>query len=205
LLSVNLRQDGNFVSVNPQPPAPPVNAPVSTEAPQPPPAGRNGLAIAGFILAILIAPIGFILSLIGLIQAARRGQKGKVLASLGLVISILIMAGVGLAVVALGKNVTTVADPGCVSGKQVILDNKVDATDAAGLKTQLQTVISGLNSAAAKAKHDNVRSAMTKLAGDYNELLQALNNGTQPAADLESRVDADAQAIDSLCTVGGAK
>lgn len=193
------------MSINPQPPGPPTYSPAAPDAPAAPPAGRNGLAIAGFILAFLIAPIGFILSLIGLIQAARRGQKGKVLATLGLVISVLIMAGTGLVVATLGKNATTVADPGCVSGKQAILDNKVDATDAATLKTQLQTVINGLNSASGKAKHDNVRNAMTKLSGDYNELLQAVNNGTQPAADLQSRIDADAQAVDSLCTLGGAK
>src|SRR5256885_6295990 len=107
--SQNMQQPG-------YPPAPP-------PPPGPPPQnqGTNGLAIAGFILAFLFAPLGFILSLIGAITAGKRGQKGKGLAISGIVLSLVFMVG-GVAVIALAAN-STKLDPGCTTGKQAILDN----------------------------------------------------------------------------------
>jgi hypothetical protein len=174
-------------------------------APSAPAPGRNGLAIAGFIFAFLFAPIGFILSLIGLIQAGARHQKGKVLASLGLVISLLIMGGVTAVFFTVGKNVLTVADPGCVAGKTVIMSAANLPNDPAALKTQLQTMVTGLNAAAAASQHDNVRTALKALSDDYAQLGKAIDSGNQPPADLETKVTDHANAIDALCTLGAAK
>jgi hypothetical protein len=195
---------------SPQPTAPPAGYPAPGGYPTAAPAqqGTNGLAVAGLILAFLVAPIGFILSLIAMIQTSRRRQKGRGLAIAGLVISLLAMASgaVAIAVVAatVGKNITTVADPGCTAGKDVIMNTASMPSDPASVKAQLQTAVDGLNAAAAKAEHDNVRNAMKALAGDYNQLVQALNTGTAPPADLEQKVATDAEQIDSLCTIGGA-
>ena len=160
----------------------------------PPKKTTSGLAIAGFILAFLLAPIGFILSLIGLIVAGSRGQKGKGLAIAGMIVSVLFMAIAGVAIVTLGGNLTTIADPGCTSGKATILDNASKVSDPAGL----QTMIDGLNAAAGKATHSNVHDAMKTLADDYTKL----QTGDTDSAFLD-KVTTDAKAIDTLCTFGG--
>ncbi len=180
---------------------PPPVAPFPPVAPPPAAQGTNGLSIAGFILAFIAAPIGFILSIIGVAVAGRRGQKGKGLAIAGIVISVLIM-GAGIAgVVALGDKVETLTDPGCLAGKSAMLDNasKVNSPDTT--KQGLQATIDGLNSAAGKAKHDNVRSAVQAVSADYSELLKDVNSGTAPSQQLSDRLDADASKLDSLCTV----
>jgi hypothetical protein len=186
------------------PSAPAAGYPAATPEPQ---QGTNGLAVAGLILAFLMAPIGFILSIIALIQTGKRRQKGKGLAIAGVIVSVLAMATwITVLVVVfatVGKNVATVADPGCTSGKEVIMNTASMASDPASVKTQLQTAVDGLNAAAAKAKHDNVRGAMKALADDYNQLLQAINTGSQPPAELEKKLEADANKIDELCTIGG--
>lgn len=67
--------------------------------PTPPQPKWNGLAIAGFILSFLGGPVGLILSVVGLNQAKRTGEKGAGLAVAGIVIGALNMVlGVILAV-----------------------------------------------------------------------------------------------------------
>lgn len=50
-------------------------------------AADNGLAIAGFILAFLLAPLGLILSLVGLNKSKEVGGQGRDLAIAGIVVS----------------------------------------------------------------------------------------------------------------------
>jgi hypothetical protein len=176
--------------------------PAFPTAPEPPKRG-NGIAIAGLILAFLVAPVGLILSIIGLVRSGQRGRRGIAIA--GLVIS-LIFTGIGaaIAVVAL-KNINTVLDPGCTTAKSAILDNDTSASDPATLKRSLQATISGLTDAENKAQHDNVRTAVKNVLDDYQQLLNSVNSRTQPPAGLEDKLTADANAIDNLCTVGGAQ
>jgi hypothetical protein len=174
------------------PPMPPVQPPKST----------SGVAIAGFILAFLIAPLGLILSIVGLVQTGGGRRKGKGLAIAGVVISLLLIIGSGALILAVGNKVATLADPGCTTGKAAILDNADKLSSQDTIKDGLQATITGLASAQAKAKHDNVRNAMKALDDDYTQLLSAVTNGTQPAANLQAKIDADAKTIDSLCSVG---
>jgi hypothetical protein len=182
-------------------------APYAAPAPQ---QGTNGLAIAGLILAFLIAPVGFILSIIALIQTRKRQQKGRGLAIAGVIVSVLSMLASIAIVVAIfatvGKNVATVADPGCVAGKEAITKaaSAPTSTDPEATKAQLQTAIDELNAAATKAEHDNVRQAMKALADDYSAIVRAINTGTVPPSDLMDKVQTDANKIDELCTIGGA-
>jgi len=162
--------------------------------PAPPQRGTSGLAIAGLILAFLMAPIGFILSLIAVFKTGRGRSKGRGLAVAGLIVSVLIIAG-GTTVAVLVAN-STVADPGCVDGKAAIL-NSASNVDP----TSLKTTIDELNAAAAKAEHDNVRAAMKALADDYSQMREAMTTGKIPAG-LQEKVTADANAIDVLCTIG---
>jgi len=43
---------------------------------------------------------------------------------------------------------------------------------------------------------------MTALSDDYSKLLQAVESGTAPDAGLESKMNTDAQAMDTLCSFG---
>src|SRR5690349_9287363 len=173
--------------------------------PAPPRKSTNGLAVAGFILAFLMAPIGLILSIVGLIQAGRRQQKGKGLAIGGVVVSLLSIISVTVAVVALGSAASTLADPGCTTGKAAVLDNQAklsDPSDVEGMKAGLQATITGLIDAAAKAKHENVRNAAKALADDYTQLLNALTAAAAPDANLTGKIETDGRTFDSLCSLG---
>ena len=164
-------------------------------APTPPQPGMSGLAIAGFILAFLVAPIGFILSLIAVFKTGAGRQRGRGLAIAGLIISVLIVAGAVTAGVLVANS--TVADPGCVAGKAAILDNS-KVNDA----KSFQATIDGLNAASAKAKNDDVRAATKAMADDYSQLLKATQTGKMPAG-IQEKLEKDGATIDSLCSIGG--
>lgn len=171
-----------------------------------PPQGTSGLAIAGLILAFLFAPIGFLLSLIAFFTTGKGRKQGKGLAVAGLVVSLVVMGiGAALAFTVL-KNVTTVADPGCTQGKDVILSyaDVGSDTDPDAMTTKLQTLITGLDKAAASAEHDEVRTAMKALGDDYRQLLKSIPTGQVPPT-LTDKVAEDANKIDELCTIGGAQ
>ncbi len=186
----------------------PTGYPAPVGYPQPE-QGRNGLAIAGLILAILFAPLGFVLSLIGFIQAGKRGQKGRGMALAGMIIGFAFSAiGIAIVVVAglfIGKNITTVADPGCIKGKEVILTaTDVPQNDPAAARQHIQNVVTGLDEAISKSEHDSVRKALQAIRGDFATLVKSLDTGTLPPSDLETQVQAHANRVDELCTIGGA-
>ncbi len=168
--------------------------------------GTNGLAIAGLILAFLMWPIGLILSIVALVQTRRRNQKGRGLAIGGIVVSVL--AGVLsivliVAAFATVKNIDTIADPGCTSGKAAVLKlDNLPSNDVPKMKAQLQQAVADLNTASAKAKDARVRDAMKTMAGDITQLLQGLDSGNMPAG-MEDKMTRDGSKIDELCTIGG--
>jgi hypothetical protein len=172
---------------------PPFNEQSHPAAPAPQP-GTSGLAVAGLIFAFLVAPLGFILSLIAVFKTGAGRRKGRGLAITGLIVSVLIIAG-GATVAAVVLN-STVADPGCVAGKSAILDNSTTVN-----AKSLQATVDGLKAAVAKAKHDNVRSATSALADDYTQLLKATKTGNVPTG-LEDKITKDGDTFDSLCSIG---
>jgi hypothetical protein len=172
---------------------PPSQGQQAYPAPQPQP-GTSGLAIAGLILAFLMAPLGFILSLIALFKTGAGKRKGRGLAIAGLIVSVLIMAG-GLTVGLLVAN-STVVDPGCTAGKTAILDSANNADPKS-----LQGTVDSLNAAAAKAKHDDVRAATKALADDYAQMLKGMQSGKMPDGIVE-KVGTDGAKFDSLCSLG---
>lgn len=175
------------------------------------PRGTSGVAVAGLVLSVLFFPLGFLLSLIALLLTGKGGKKGRGLAVTGLLISLVVGGGVGFVynkyIKDNLKNISTLTDPGCDKGKDVILAGPTinDSTDPAAVKTNLQTIITGLDAAAAASKNADVKAAITALSKDYGQLVTALTKGTVPPADLITRVEADGNRIDELCTIGGAK
>jgi hypothetical protein len=185
------------VSLDAQLPPPAGQPSYQTPPPAPQQQGTSGLAITGLILAVFIAPLGFILSLIAIFKTGAGKAKGRGLAIAGLIISTLEIVGFVLLVVFVFKTVSNskVLDAGCTGGKDAIFKSSATA-DA----TTVQATIDGLNAAAAKSKHDDVKAATLALAGDYTALLKALKGGDAPA-DLQAKITADAEKFDSLCTI----
>lgn len=169
--------------------------------------GRSGLAIAGFILAFLLPPLGLILCLIGMVQAGKSGQKGKVLAGIGMAVSLVFIGGTIALVVLIGKEAKTLADPGCSIGKSAILDNADkagDASDITAFGNAVQATIDGLDKAAAKAKDKEVRTAMKDTADAYRAVLEGTKTGNL-TEEMTTKMTTTASRIDELCTIGGAE
>lgn len=165
----------------------------------PPPAPEqktSGLAIAGLIFAFLIAPLGFVLSLIAIAKTGTGKAKGRGLAIAGTIISILGMIGWALLItLVFAVSNSKVLDAGCTDGKDALIKSST-AVNA----TTVQQTIDGLTAAAAKSKHDDVKAATLALADDYKALLAGLKTGDMPA-DLEAKITADANKFDSFCTI----
>jgi len=148
------------------------------EAPQ-----SNGVAVAGFVLAILFAPVGLILSIVGLVKSGKVGGKGRVLSVFGIIISLaFIGAGTAVAVV-VTKEVVKVTQPGCINGKSAILDNSAKLDSDATKVEGFQATIKGLNDAAAEATDPQIRDAMKATADDYQAALDALQGKAERPAD----------------------
>jgi hypothetical protein len=130
------------------------------------------------------------------------------LAVLGLIISLLITGGVvSIFYVVKDKvrNISTITDPGCIKGKEVILENGDLGGDEGQLKVKLTAVISGMDSAVAAAENADVRAAMKALGDDCRQLEAAANGGDRGPADLEAGIKTHADRVGELCTLGGAQ
>lgn len=184
-------------------PSSPYSAPVVPA----PPTGGNGFAVASLITGILpLPPLGLIFGFLGLSQAKKIGGTGKGMAIIGIVLSILWIGGIAAITPSLidtGKKVAKAVDPGCVSATNLSVDAaskmRADSSDLGALKTDLSDIVTGLKDAAGKSKNGTASTAITKLAGDYQELLDDLNNTTAPSADLQSRLTTDGRAVDTAC------
>jgi hypothetical protein len=167
--------------------------------PRPQP-GTNGLAIAGLVLAVLLAPVGLILSVVGLVQARRRGEKGRGLAITGILVSTLLTASVGVAAHAAYENVSTLIDPGCTVANSTMRDNHDMVRSPATLLEGLRAIAVGLASAERQAKDDEVRAAVQALRRDYSRLIASVEAGQAPDPSLASALKTEAADFDALCS-----
>ena len=187
----------------------PVGMPPSPYGPynQPPPPmmpQTNGFATAGLILGILpTGLIGLIFSILGLNRAGKVGGVGKTKALVGLILSILWMIGGTVGIIALGGDVVKRLDPACISaeGYGSTLESKMnaDSGNVDALKKDLQDAVTELNTDAGKTSNATTKAAIQKFAGDIQELLDDLNNGTAPSEDLTTRLTTDGNAVDTAC------
>jgi len=184
---------------------------------------RNGFAVAGIVLAILIWPLGLVFSIIGLAKSKARAGVGRALSIVGIVISLIIgAASIGLVVVAARS---PAADPGCLAaendaraltGKITADDNAIsrDQGNASAEKadinrfiTDMQTLQSELNAAKAEAHHQSVQAKIGAMSTDLGIVvsdLQAIQRGdTSKVSQLDAaagRLQGDGSAIDSICS-----
>lgn len=171
--------------------------------PPPPPLTpqTNGFATAGLILGILpTGVIGLIFSILGLVRAPKVGGLGRTRALIGLILSVLWMVG---GVVAVTSNLSKRLDPACISaeGYGSTLESKMNADQGNidALKQDLQDAVTELNTDAAKTSNATTKAAILKFSGDIKELLDDINNGTAPSADLTTRLTTDGNAVDTAC------
>lgn len=164
--------------------------------PYPPPTAArdrlSGLAVTGFILSFLIVPLGFVLSLVAIFRTGPGKARGRGLAVAGTVLSLLFI-GIGTAIVVTLAN-SKQADPGCVEAKDAIIHT------AQGPKPQaLEAAATQLREAAGKAKHDDVKAAVTAIGDDFAQLATSAKSGSLPDG-IEEKVAEDAARVDELCT-----
>ena len=171
--------------------------------PTAPPKGSNGFAVAGLVFGILPTPLfGLIFSIVGLVRAKAAGGAGRAMAIVGLILSI-IWAGVITAVtVAVIPHAVKAADPGCLAADTAIarIDSKMntDTGNPTALKADLQDAVTSLNAAAAKSNRAETRRAISAMAADFQQLVQAMDSGNLPA-DFETKIEADGAAVDTAC------
>jgi len=186
----------------------------------------NGFAVAGIVLAFLLAPLGLIFAIIGLVKSGARDGAGKVLSIVAIVFS-LIVGGLGtVGVVAISNS--TVADPGCRAAENgaramtstMKADDQAlskDGNNPAAEKTDLkkfgdhlQTFLTQLNAAKAEAKHQSVKDKIGQATGDLSGMLtamQAVEKGDTGQANkvdfYANKLDSDGTAIDQICVPFG--
>lgn len=190
----------------------------------PPTAPTNGLAIAGFVTAIVFWPAGLILSIAGLVRSSKIGRAGRGLAIAGIVLSV-VLGGCSIALVLKIAN-SPAGDPGCKASKsaiatyQPILDteerklvndeanNEVDVdSDIEYYANDLRVLLEALPGIATPGIHPSVKQAITTLEESLQAniaLLQATMNADSNQIPLEpalaTQLGADETALDNACS-----
>ena len=203
---------------------------VAPESPAPAPTaskqvrqGSNTVAVVGLVFAVLVWPLGTILSLSGLIRSGKLGGAGRTAGIVGLVLSLLVGAG---STAFLVLNHHTPVDPGCVTAEAGVTAFRTHVTtdqaaiqnaEALDNETLLDTDIDGLVNdmitdegvihkaapAATSVELQNADSAMdsdlqTVITG-YQALQQGDTSQTTQTTTASSAVLTDATTIDGLC------
>jgi hypothetical protein len=161
---------------------------------------RSGLAVAA-LCTFFLPLVGLVLSIFAMVKTGPGKMAGRGLAVTALVLSILATLFWGFVGYKVGSK-TSALDPGCTNGKAAILDGmkKFDsdaaASDETAMTADIQTIVSQLNDAISKAHRADVRTAMQNVRDDFNSILSG-----DAGADLQTKLNADAQQIDNLCTI----
>lgn len=191
---------------------------------QPPRKKSNPVSVVGLVLAVLVWPLGLIVSLIGVIRSTRLGGVGRTLGIVGLIVSLVVGAG-SITVLVVHSHKTF--DPGCASaetGLSVFADsvNADEAklqtdesnqdetsfdTDLVQFVADLQSVKGNLDTAAGKAVNAKVKSAVTAMDTNLGTVItgyQGLEKGdtskeTQTTT-AGNKLQANGTAITALCT-----
>jgi hypothetical protein len=168
----------------------------------PPAPGSNGFSIAAIILAFVVSPLGIVFSILGIVRAGKVGGKGRILSIIALVISLLGSVLWGAFAYGVTRGVKQVVT--CNQTERQIEDLstrfQADSSDPAAYKKDLQDVINILNTSADKVSDSKSAADMRRAAADFQELLNDVNNGTEPSSTLGKRLTTDGAAVDKDCS-----
>lgn len=194
-----------------QPPGVPQQPPVAPWQAAGPPQGMgmppmpqsNGFATAGLILGILpTGLIGLVFSILGLVRSGKVGGVGRTRSWVGLVLSVLWLAG-SIALIGIGGSAVKHAATCNQTEVQVnTLSDKLaaDADDPKAYSADLNDLISLLNSSAAKVSDKQTAKDMRAAAADFQEFLDDSKAGKVPSDDLIDRLATDGTAVDLDCS-----
>ena len=213
----------------PQPPFPqaPGGPPVPT------PTGgtarpNNGFALTGALTSV-VPVVGLAFSIIGLTKAKVLGGIGRRVAVLGVTLSLVFTAAWGVGGFYVVRVVdSTGADPGCVAAISDYLTYSQDVgTDASAMgkttygtpqftsavrqyEADLDTLIGKFQADAARANHASVRTAITSLVGDLQQLKTMMGDlatgdfsdvvGLGDISTLNGKLLTDYEHTQSMCT-----
>lgn len=185
----------------------------------------NPAAVAGAALSV-IPLVGMAFSVLGLTRAQALGGAGRTVATVGLVFSVVLTVGEGVAAYELSRPTSSIADPACVSTRAEVDDVQLRLADDASalsaaqssgdatastsatsaLVTDLRAVKSSLDAGAGRATHADVRVGIEAFDADLGTLISAVRqiaSGGQSAQDelqaAEAKLRADGQSVDVLC------
>jgi hypothetical protein len=168
----------------------------------------NGLSTAALVFGIIGGiPLGIGFGIAGLARAAKV-QSGKVRSWFGIILSVLWLIPFIIIGTDVASHVSKALDPGCIAGKESITNIgdkklKADADNPDAVLKDIEDLAAQLNDAAAKSKNDAARTAIKKLADDFNEEVTTIKNGEVPSDALLNRIETDAKAVDDACgTIG---
>ena len=169
----------------------------------PPPGPQsNGFATAGLVLGILPLPLfGIIFGILGLKNAPKYGGVGKTRSIVGIVLAIIWIPILVLFSIGVNSGVKQVVTCNQTETQVEKLGNQLqaDTSDPAAYQKDLQAIVDELNSSAGKVSDSKSASDMRKAAADFKEVLDDSKAGTQPSADLISRLTTDGNAVDTDC------
>lgn len=190
-----------------------------------PSARGNPAAVAGAALSV-IPLLGMVFSVLGLTRAQGLGGAGRTVATVGLVFSVVLTVGEGVAAYELGRPASSIADPACVatraevddvqvrllddvsalSAAQAASDSTASAAAEGALVTDLRAVKSSLDDGAGRSTHADVRVGIETFDADLGTLISAVrqiaSGGRSAQGELQAaevRLRADGQSIDVLC------
>jgi hypothetical protein len=168
------------------------------------PKGGNGFAVAALIFGIIGGSVlGLIFGILG-VARAKKVNRGKAMAWIGIVLSIIWLIGQIAFVVFVADKVAKVADPGCQAYQTVTTTYSeakltADAADPAKFIADLNGIATGLKDAAGKAKSADAKTAIQAEADHVQALLDAINGGQAPDPGFEAQLNADDKAVADAC------
>ncbi|HEY3866909.1 MAG TPA: hypothetical protein VGM10_01090, partial [Actinocrinis sp.] len=147
----------------------------------------NGYAGPGLVLAILVWPVGLVLSVIALVRSRSCGGEGRTTAILGLLCGV-VLGVVTFVLVSSLRIAPAPPDPGCAAAKApatVIQDASVDSAKLDNAATQI-------HNAAGKAKNPQLKVTLNAIYSDtllYIQQLQSYTTTLVPAQQLQQNLD----------------
>lgn len=154
----------------------------------------NRMANTGLVLAILVWPVGLVLSAIALVRSRSRGGTGQTSSILGLVFGV-IVAVTTFAVVSTLENSPAPGDPGCAAAKSAALALQDPGTET----TQVAAEAAALQTAEGKASSQKAKAAINAAYNSAHLYAQELQTGVGDQLTLAVQLQESLETLDRIC------